>query len=213
VVWLFGVIRLEKLSNCYGSNIPWNITIRFALFGIVIYLISALKNAYNEQKELAQIDELTKALNRRSFLELLEKEFQRSSRYKYSFTLAYFDVDNFKMVNDTYGHSRGDRLLQLVAKQAKISIRSIDIFARLGGDEFGLLLLETDYETARKVLQRLQQQLMSAIKLENFPVSFSIGAITFRNLPESSERMIEQVDNLMYQVKNEGKNGLKHELS
>jgi diguanylate cyclase (GGDEF)-like protein len=123
----------------------------------------------------------------------LQAEINRSRRYKHSLTLAYIDLDNFKQVNDRFGHSTGDLLLKLIVEIASQNIRNTDLFGRMGGDEFVLLLPETNYQAARIVLTRVQ-------------------AITFINQPNSSEAMLERVDKLMYQVKNSGKNRIEHNL-
>ena len=142
----------------------------------------------------------------------MKVETKRALRYQRCLTLVYFDVDNFKLVNDRFGHVQGDTLLSLIAETVKLSIRETDIFARLGGDEFGLLLPETDYQPAALVLQRIQQNLAPAVENHSFDVSFSIGAVTFLQLPVSIDLMLEKVDHLMYQVKQTGKNGLQHQL-
>lgn len=190
----------------------WNTGVRLGFFLTVTYLLSALKITYEREKNFAQNDVLTAAFNRRFFLELLQKEWQRCRRYKHPLTLVYFDVDNFKSVNDRLGHPTGDRLLQIVVEIVKREIRTTDIVARLGGDEFAILLLETHYEAATTVLERLRRQLLAAMEGQSFPVTFSIGAITFTSLPDSVDLAIERVDRLMYEVKKNGKNGIKHEL-
>lgn len=146
------------------------------------------------------------------FLELLSWEVERFRRHQRPLTLAYLDVDNFKTVNDSYGHSVGDQLLRSLSHTLKTNIRSVDIVARLGGDEFALLLPETDYRSAQVVVTRLQDKLLAAMAVKSFPVGFSIGVVTFLSLPESIDEMIELVDHLMYDVKNSGKNRLKHEV-
>ena len=201
-------------SDLHPLILLWNTLVRLTVFLIVVHLLSALKNAYEREKSLARVDELTKVFNRRYFLENLKLESKRTIRYRRCLTLVYFDVDNFKLVNDRFGHAQGDRLLNLVASTVNNNIRETDIFARLGGDEFALLLPETNYSAAQIVLQRIQKQL-TIIANENFfdvGVGFSIGAVTFLKIPESVEYMLEQVDSLMYQVKSNGKNGLKHQL-
>jgi diguanylate cyclase (GGDEF)-like protein len=129
-------------------------------------------------------------------------------------------VDNFKTVNDTFGHSRGDQLLCLITETMNQHIRQIDAVARLGGDEFALLFPETDYYAAEIVLKRLQKQLLAVIcspalevfAIESLPISFSIGAVTFSSVPDSIDQILDKVDNLMYDVKLNGKNGIKHQL-
>ena len=189
----------------------WNTIVILTVFLIVVYLLSALKDAYEREKDLARIDGLTQIYNRRYFLEILRVESKRALRYQRCLTLVYVDVDNFKTVNDRFGHVRGDNLLCLIADTVRNSLRETDICARLGGDEFALLLPETDFKSAELVLQRIQQKLIKAAKDNSFDVGFSMGAITFLELPESVDNMLERVDSLMYQVKNSGKNGLKHQ--
>ena len=190
----------------------WNTLVILTVFLIVVYLLSALKDAYEREKDLARIDGLTQIYNRRYFLEILRVESKRALRYQRCLTLVYIDVDNFKLVNDNFGHVRGDELLCLIANTVRNSLRETDIFARLGGDEFALLLPETDYQPAELVLQRIHQKLTQTAQDNSFDVGFSMGAITFLKSPDSVDRMLEQVDHLMYQVKNSGKDGLKHQL-
>ncbi len=190
----------------------WNTIVIVTVFLIVVYLLSALKDAYEREQNLARIDGLTQVYNRRYFWEILRLESKRALRYQRGLTLVYIDVDNFKLVNDRFGHVRGDHLLCLIADTVRNSLREPDILARLGGDEFALLLPETDYQPAELILQRIQQKLAKAAQDNSFDVGFSMGAITFLDSPESVDNMLEQVDRLMYQVKNSGKNGLKHQL-
>ena len=191
----------------------WNTTVRLSVFLIMVHLLGSWKTAYDREKKLARIDALTKIYNRRCFLEILQQETERASRYRRCLTLAYFDVDNFKAINDRLGHSQGDELLRLIARTVKNSIRGTDTVARLGGDEFALLLPETNYQAGQVVLNRLRQQLIEAAEIRYFDVGFSIGAITFVEVPDSIEKMLEQVDSLMYEVKHRGKNDLEHQLS
>ena len=186
----------------------WNAAVRFGFFCIVSYLLSALKEAYRREQQLARVDSLTNIYNRRFFLELLEKEIQRSHRYRYSLTLAYLDIDNFKLVNDRYGHSTGDKLLQKVAKTLVDTARANDIVARLGGDEFAFLLPQTDCHQASAALKRIYDELQSLSESNNWPIGYSIGAMAFTNPPDSIDFLIAQVDQLMYKVKENGKNQL-----
>ena len=190
----------------------WNTLVRLTVFLTVVYLLNALKNSYERERKLARIDGLTQIYNRRYFLDTLNIESKRAIRYGRCLTLAYFDIDNFKSVNDRYGHSRGARLLVLVASTVKNNTRQTDLIARLGGDEFALLLPETDYQAGQIVLTRVHQKLLEAASAKGFDVGFSMGALTFKKLPSTTEQMLEQVDKLMYQVKSKGKNRLNHQL-
>ena len=199
-------------NSIYLSLLVWNTTVRLAVFITVAYLLSNLKSSYERERYLAQNDGLTEIANRRFFLEILETKYKRSLRYKRAFTLAYFDLDNFKQINDRFGHQTGDKLLKLVAQASQKQIRQFDTIARMGGDEFALLLPETNYENAKQVLDRLHQHLMEAIEAYSPTISFSVGAVTFLTLPNSLDEILETVDNLMYEVKKSGKNGIKHQI-
>lgn len=190
----------------------WNALVRLGFFLITVYLLAALKQAYEYQKQLAQTDSLTGLINRHFFLELLQLESLRSLRYQRHLTLAYIDLDNFKLINDLYGHHCGDKLLKLITQAIKQEIRNTDIFARLGGDEFALLLPETNYESAQIILKRISYCCQQTIQSEFSSVGLSIGAITFIQPLNSISGMLHKVDLLMYEVKKAGKNNFKHEL-
>lgn len=210
-VWL--IAELSSKIVYPSVLIPyWNAGVRLGFFLITCSLLSHLKIAYDREKYWARTDQLTGAYNRRFFLELLQAEINRSKRYKHPLTLAYIDLDNFKQVNDRFGHSTGDRLLKLVAEIATQNIRNTDIFGRLGGDEFVLLMPETSYEAARIVLERVQQSLLKTMAEHSWSVSLSIGATTFIKQLNSSDAMLELADKLMYTVKNSGKNRIEHTL-
>ena len=208
VFWFFA--ELYARQQVKVVMVEWNAIVIFVFFSTITYLLGELKQAYEREKLLARADGLTGICNRRYFLELLDAEVQRFQRYQHPFTVAYLDVDNFKTVNDTLGHSCGDQLLLLIAHVLKLHTRQTDLVARLGGDEFALVLPETNFEAGQLVLQRIQQQLLKATSLESFPVGFSIGAITFNHLPESVDKILEEVDLVMYQVKQTGKNNINH---
>jgi diguanylate cyclase (GGDEF)-like protein len=181
----------------------WNIIVRFLSF----LLVAAMQHLLGRERHLARTDFLTKLANRQYFYEIAEKEISRSRRYQMPFTVAYIDLDNFKQVNDRYGHSTGNRLLQTVAALLKQNIRDVDTAARLGGDEFALLLPQADQEAGKSVLLKLQALLNEAMREHAWPVTFSIGVVTFHQTPDSIRAMVNEVDQRMYTVKEKGKNG------
>lgn len=207
-VWLFADLHAGHLYE--HPAIPfWNTGIRFSFFAIVCYLLAALHRALQHERELARTDSLTGATNARYFKELLGKEIERCSRYGKPFTLAYLDLDNFKQVNDRHGHSVGDRVLGLTAELARRHLRAVDVIARVGGDEFAILMVETDTNAARHALARIQDELRAEMKSNGWPVSFSMGAVTCVDGSCSADELIRQADELMYQVKGAGKNGMR----
>jgi diguanylate cyclase (GGDEF)-like protein len=191
----------------------WNVATRFGFFLIVNHMLSALKSTLEREREMARTDSLTGVANGRAFYELSKIEINKARRYGRPFTTMYIDLDNFKMVNDSFGHSIGDALLRSVAGTIQKNIRVTDVVARLGGDEFVVLLPETSGEAAQVVVKKLQQRLLSTMKENGWPVTFSIGAITFVDLPESVDEMLQKTDRLMYSAKKSGRNRIIHEVT
>jgi diguanylate cyclase (GGDEF)-like protein len=127
-------------------------------------------------------------------------------------TLAYIDCDNFKAINDCFGHQTGDNLLCSVANTLQKSIRVTDIVARLGGDEFAILLPETGYEQAEVVIRKIQKILLDVMQKNRWPITFSFGVVTFHSPPNTVDEIIKRSDALMYSAKQSGKNMIKHEV-
>ena len=204
----------DQVSSSFSLNNAklhyWNLFIEFLFLLIMSLLFSALRKNLDSEKTRASTDSLTGALNRRAFFDIAEYELNRSQRYKHATTIAYIDLDNFKGINDRLGHTIGDNLLVTVTKTITSNIRSSDILSRFGGDEFVILLPETKTEAAAAFLGKIQNQLNQAMAAKNWPVSFSIGAITYLKAPPGVEEVIKKADMLMYEVKRSGKNGLLH---
>ena len=190
----------------------WNTCVRISFFFITMALLSALKTALTFAQELSRIDHLTGAVNARGFFDLVQMEIDRSRRYKRHFTVAYIDLDNFKMVNDKFGHGTGDELLRIVAYTAKNQLRETDVFARLGGDEFALLFPETGQEDARAVIAKIQRSFLSAMQSNGWLVTLSIGVLTCIETPRTTDELIKMADDLMYSVKNNGKNAISESI-
>ena len=188
----------------------WNAATRLGFFVVVVLLLARLRETLLRQTELARTDFLTRALNQRAFYDSAEIEIERARRYRRSFSLAYLDADNFKAVNDRFGHHVGSQLLVRVVEVMKQNLRSTDVVARLGGDEFAVLLPETDAGEAQELVEKLRQKLHQEMMASGWPVTFSIGALTCQNPPESVDEMLKIVDGLMYEAKKDGKDTLRH---
>ncbi len=209
-----GYFLVEYFSQHYYDQLPtlfyFNVAVKFGIFLFVAYFVSELRRSLYHERELARTDDLTGALNRRSFMEAATQEINRARRHRHPFTVAYMDIDDFKEINDRFGHTTGDQLLRTVAETIRTTIREIDIIARLGGDEFVILLPETDQAAARAVVHRVHQNILEATRQRQWPVGYSIGVVTWTTPPRTVDYMIKQADDTMYSVKNGGKNRIAH---
>ncbi|HET7752586.1 MAG TPA: GGDEF domain-containing protein [Anaeromyxobacteraceae bacterium] len=188
----------------------WNLSVQLSVFLALAFLLHALKTRLEAEQMLARTDPLTLLSNRRAFVESAAIELERSRRTRQPITVAYVDVDDFKHVNDLLGHNEGDALLSAVAATLRGGTRAVDAVARLGGDEFGLLLVDTDEDTATALLERLRAALLAVVRESGWHVTFSVGAVTFVTPPFSVDEMIGRADQLMYDKKRRGKNGIRH---
>ncbi len=209
VVWFEADILAEHFYT--HPIIPyWNAFMRLGMFLVVVLILAKLRGSLEHERTLAHIDHLTKTANSRSFFNAVSTERERAGRYGHFFTLAYIDLDNFKSVNDTHGHNTGDELLREVAGQMNREVRQTDLVGRLGGDEFAILLPETDMAAAANVLDRMHKSLLRVMRENNWPVTFSIGSMTFHQIPHSVDEIITRADDLMYEVKKSGKNAIRY---
>ena len=186
----------------------WNVLIQLTSFLIAALLMSALKRQTELLKVEASQDYLTGIANQRTFYAAINQELSRSDRYGQMFTVAYLDVDDFKFVNDTYGHMVGDELLRQIAATLRQYTRRMDTVARFGGDEFAILLPATDGTGARQTLLKLQRLILPIMSEFHWPVTFSLGAVTFLRPTSSVDELMRRVDEVMYTVKRHGKNNV-----
>ena len=154
-------------------------------------------------------DGLTGAYNRTAYEEHLADEFERMRRYERTFSLIIFDIDEFKSINDTFGHIVGDRCLREVARQVGDIIRQNDVLARYGGDEFVVLLPETNklsgLEVAEKIRQRIEMTEFT-FKGSILPMTISLGVTAAEPTDENVETVVHRADQAMYEAKRGGKN-------
>lgn len=193
-----------------GWGVLWSTSSDLALLGVIVLLLTTLKRRLNDEAAFAATDALTGLPNRGSFIARLDAEIARASRYGGTFTLAYVDIDNFKAVNDLEGHDTGDELLRRAAQALQSSTRQTDVLGRLGGDEFAVILPETQGGATSSVLGNLLKQLIQAMAAGGWPVTFSIGAVTFEGPISTSREALQVADEAMYSVKRSGKDGILH---
>lgn len=181
--------------------------------GMLIYLIhifndiSAHKAAENKMKMLAHLDSLTKLPNRNALMSHLDTTITTCKDQ--AFTVMFIDLDQFKPVNDHYGHQVGDELLKMVAQRIRQSVRSDDVIGRLGGDEF-LMVIESlkDNQDANKIAQKVIDRLSEPFKIngQSIKIGASMGIAHYPQNGETIEQLIKAADQAMYQAKQSGRN-------
>ncbi len=164
--------------------------------------IRELEKVIDYYKSLCVIDELTNVYNRRYIIEVLKKEKAFADRTGEKFSIALIDVDNFKEVNDRYGHEVGDKVLEMVAFELQNSVREADIVGRWGGDEFVVILRNTDISRARNVALRILENVRK-IRVNSLNLSVSLGLVQYGG--ESLKDLIRKVDAALYRAKSKGK--------
>jgi len=162
------------------------------------------------EHNIARTDFLTGISNSRYFFELIDMEIKRAYRQNSFISIIYLDLDNFKEINDAFGHTEGDSVLKKAAETLKHNVRAIDIPARLGGDEFAILMPDTDFDESEKVAQRVKSALNSTMSSNGWDVTASMGAITCPGRKCTVNSLIKAADRLMFEVKLNGRNGLIH---
>ena len=197
-----------KPLHLNSAGFYWDHLARFCFLLITAILLGRLRESYRLASESSRSDFLTGLANRREFFAVAEQERLRAARYGKCVSVAYMDLDGFKEVNDKLGHSAGDAILMEVANALRANLRATDVVARMGGDEFVLLLPETDPAAAKTKLEQLQTILLELARERNWPVTYSIGLVTFTRPPKSTDEMIGEADHLMYAVKRGTKNNL-----
>ncbi|KXS52472.1 MAG: diguanylate cyclase/phosphodiesterase, partial [Marinobacter sp. T13-3] len=184
-----------------------------SILSTLLNVVGSVKAIYKYTRDLeyyATRDPLTNLYNQRMFWELLDYELDRCQRHDYQVALLMLDLDNFKAINDGYGHATGDKLLRQLSIELQSVLRTGDIIARYGGDEFVVVLPETSLEHAEQVSERLLQ-CMQDFSLETrndgvVRVTGSIGVGLFPEHADNRKDLFMFVDNLMYRSKSQGKN-------
>jgi len=172
-------------------------------------LVYQLRTANQRLAALSETDSLTKTLNRRRFLEVAERELALAARHQYPTTVVLMDFDNFKVVNDRYGHHVGDEVLIRSIEVMQSVIRQSDVLGRFGGEEFILLLPHTSAGGALALADRLREAVAgNPVKLsadDELWVTISAGCLTCETSQSSLAAMVQKADELLYQSKANGR--------
>ena len=161
-----------------------------------------------QAEEVAHVDPLTFLPNRRTIIKDLQSEVMRAERYRSLFSISVVDIDNFKLINDTYGHPFGDEVLRHVALQLRDGIRHPDVVGRYGGEEFIILLPNSDKTAAAEQAARLCREVRSKVmhsKDQDLQVTISIGIAQFKIGEDSWHSLLKRADNAMFEAKNNGR--------
>ncbi len=185
-----------------------NAAVRLGFFLVTTQLLGTLRARLRHEEILARTDGLTQVLNARAFTGVSERLLRLAERHQHPVALAYIDVDNFKAVNDTQGHSAGDLVLMTIAGTITRCIRSTDVVGRMGGDEFAVLMPETGYAGAHTAVAKVHEELVRESAAHNWPIGFSIGVAVFSAVPPTVDGALRAADGLMYRVKQAGKNNV-----
>lgn len=194
---------IDHVSGAQYSHplIPvWNAGVRFGFFGLVSVLAGGLYTVVQRETLLARTDSLTGLPNRRALMELAGRELDRAERQGSTVAVAVIDLDDFKSVNDRFGHEAGDRVLCGFAEVARASLRSVDITARTGGDEFTVILPGIDAVAAGHVLDRLRTELLGRVE-GAIRCSIGVASATDGDL----DSLLAAADAALYQAKRGGR--------
>jgi diguanylate cyclase (GGDEF)-like protein len=222
----FGLLTLVTLPMGYPlllgfTPLSWPVGLQlavvltpfaFALFhygSIVSTLVFSTTSKVNKLQSLAATDGLTGLINRRQFNTQLDAEIARAKRYRKPLSLALFDIDDFKKINDFYGHQTGDRILKELGGLISANVRESDVPARYGGEEFALILPETSQMDAYELLERIRAVIEHTVFcLPDNPMTATISVGVAQLDPEQpkSYELIERADAALYEAKRKGKN-------
>jgi diguanylate cyclase (GGDEF)-like protein len=212
------VLEEIKGHEFYYKYMALATPIFFAVFGLwlghlldrIFQKNESLESANTLLKHQSMTDDLTGIYNRHHILSELDREIERARRYHHGLSGLMIDIDNFKIINDKYGHVAGDFVLREVAHFLTQGLRRIDILGRYGGDEFFVILPEASIETSKIVAERMLKNISEhsfRLKLMNLPVTVSIGITTFGTVDNVDRTvLVEKADTALMAAKKAGKN-------
>jgi diguanylate cyclase (GGDEF)-like protein/PAS domain S-box-containing protein len=202
------ILGLVVLASRTSVDFEFDAASLFSLIGNTMSLITEKIKLFQETQRLALTDSLTGLFNMRHFYSVLDNEVQRTQRYGVPFSLILFDIDNFKILNDTYGHQAGDEMIRSVSEQMLKTVRKTDILARFGGEEFIALLPYTDKDEALHLGERLKEaaEVGKMVDGKHLTITLSGGVATFPDDARDGKELLYAADMSMYESKAAGKN-------
>jgi len=211
-VWLAADLGWRSDETAIAISL-WNAFSRYVIYvseGVLLAVVhrdrERLRRLIVHQATLARTDSGTSLPNARAFMEAIEEELETARENGDPVCVAYLDLDNFKSINDRFGHAAGDEVLQRVASALKRSIRGHDLAARLGGDEFAVLLRGVEPDVAQKVGERIAARIREiGTSYAEAALGATLGLAYFRAVPESAAVLLQAADGAMYAGKTTGK--------
>jgi len=215
VFWVGGFVGIARTVGWLPTHFLTSYSVQISSMAELLFLFMALADQFRQEQvqrlsaqQEAKIDNLTGLWNRRHFHEMVIPEMDKANRYGSPLALVSFDLDHFKMINDTHGHLVGDRVLVEISQLAKHIIRSTDLLFRWGGEEFFLLLPHTGQEDALAAAEKLRTAFANHAITGLGTVTASFGiAIYEPNQP--LDLWVNRVDRALYEAKNSGRNSVK----
>ncbi len=168
-------------------------------------IVKTIVNLQNRLRDISIIDDLTGAYNRRHLNDSLETALARLKRYDNTISLVLLDIDHFKRINDTLGHSAGDQVLKNIVNIIWTSLRSMDMVFRYGGEEFIVLLPEITLNNAQQVAEKLRSRIQNTDIIDHQHVTISAGVAQI-SAKETVDNLLKRVDDALYKAKNSGRN-------
>ena len=209
---LDSINSMVKIKNKKDEERIFQVNIKTFFYNTMHYVVSftditELKQYTYELKYQATHDNLTKLFNRQKLNDDFSKEILREERYKHGLSLIMLDIDDFKQINDTYGHDVGDVVLKNISNIILKSTRKTDIASRWGGEEFMILLPETTLENSMTIAETLRANVENYnCDKVNENITISLGVAVFQNGVDSKDTIVKNVDLALYEAKNSGKN-------
>lgn len=197
-------LLMSPSLNVSSINTALQFTLSNIAYLALLYMFAYLRRHYAQMHQMAHTDALTNLTNRRAMQQRLEGELDRARRYNRPFALLLADIDHFKQVNDTYGHSVGDQVLREVSGRLAQHLRESDSLARWGGEEFLILAPETDLHQAHLLAQRLLEAIREN-PISGVPVTLSLGVACYRQ-GDTIAALLSRADEAMYRAKASGRN-------
>jgi diguanylate cyclase (GGDEF)-like protein len=190
----------------------WHTITNFAVLAMFAYVLSKVRAMLMREHLLSRLDELTGLSNRTALFDNGRRDLARCRRSGRPLTAVFIDLDEFKQVNDLYGHAEGDKVLRVTADCLRMNTRETDLTARIGGDEFVVIAPEMGYDAAQRYAERVQNCFRTEMARHGWPVTISLGIATFNSPPATVDEVVKAADDLMYVVKRREKNSVKHSL-